>query len=54
MIMYIAICDDEINDLNYEKELIQKELPSVMSDIKWEIDTFLSSKDMLESRKPII
>lgn len=51
MIMYIAICDDEIKDLNHEEELIQKVLPSVMSDIKWEIDTFLSSKDMLESRK---
>lgn len=51
IMMYIAICDDEIKDLNHEKELIQKVLPSVTSDIKWEIDTFLSSKDMLESGK---
>ena len=51
MTIYIAICDDEIKDLNYEKELIKKALLSAVKDIRWEIDTFLSPKDMLNSSK---
>lgn len=60
MILYIALCDDEMIDLIQEKELIGGILPSVISNIKlepaapniqWEIDIFTSSKDMLKSPK---
>ena len=44
----IAICDDEILDLQSEKELIE----SVLSkDVKYEIDTFTSALEMLEVSK---
>lgn len=51
MLLYIAICDDEKADLFHEKDLLEKILPTVSDTIKWEIDTFLSSKDMLNSNK---
>lgn len=51
MILYIALCDDEMNDLIHEKELIERVIPSVSVAIKWEIDIFVSSKDMLNSDK---
>ncbi len=51
MVLNIAICDDEMTDLIQEKELIEGVLPSVSNTIKWEIDTFTSSKDMLNTNK---
>lgn len=51
MILYIALCDDEMNDLMQEKELIEKILPTVLNNTKWEIDIFTSSQDMLNSSK---
>lgn len=51
MVLYIALCDDETNDLMQEKELIERILPSVLSNSKWEIDIFTSSEDMLNSSK---
>lgn len=49
--LYIAICDDETTDLIYEKELIESILPSIVTDDKWEIDMFTSSKDMLKRNR---
>lgn len=46
---YIAICDDEMADLLQEEELIDSTLYSLKSNIKWEIDIFTSSEDMLNS-----
>ncbi len=51
MTLYIALCDDETVDLMQEKELIENTLPSISTILKWEIDTFTSSKDMLNSGK---
>lgn len=51
MILNIALCDDEMTDLIQEKELLEKVLPSVSSTIKWDIDIFTSSEDMLKSNK---
>ena len=51
MTLYIALCDDEKTDLLKEKELIEKVLPDASDTIKWEIDTFSSSEDMLNSNK---
>ncbi len=50
MRLKIAICDDEITDLTYQKALIEKVLPEI-TDIEWEIDTFSSPEDMLSSNK---
>lgn len=47
-ILNLAVCDDEMSDLIQEKELIESVLPA---NIKWEIDIFTSSKDMLKSPK---
>lgn len=49
MTLYIALCDDDIEDLKSEKELIESILPSVSNTIKWEINTFMSSKELLNS-----
>ncbi len=51
MKLYIALCDDEKTDLLQEKKLIEKVLPAVSDAVNWEIDTFLSSEDMLNSNK---
>lgn len=51
MVLYIAVCDDEMSDLIQERELLESLLPSVSDDVTWEIDTFMSSKDMLNSDK---
>ena len=51
MLLYIALCDDEMNDLLQEKELLEKVLPTIPDVTKWEIDTFSSSIDMLNSKK---
>lgn len=51
MTLYIALCDDEMTDLIQEKKLIESVLPSILNNIKWEIDTFISSKDMLNSNR---
>lgn len=52
MTLYIALCDDDTTDLIQEKELIEKVYPSVLTNDKWQIDTFTSAKDMLNSNKP--
>lgn len=46
MTLYIALCDDEIEDLKSEEALIKSVLPG---DIDWKIDTFSSSNEMLAS-----
>lgn len=51
MTLYIALCDDEMSDLLQEKELVLSILPSVSNTIKWNIETFTSSKEMLDSNK---
>ncbi len=51
MLLCIALCDDEMTDLLQEKELLEKVLPTVSEAIKWEIDMFSSSKEMLDSDK---
>lgn len=51
MTLYIALCDDEVSDMTHEKELIEKVLPTVTTNIKWNIDEFISSEDMLNSDK---
>ncbi len=51
MTLYIALCDDEVPDLTHEKKLIEKVLPTVTTNIKWKIDEFASSEDMLNSDK---
>lgn len=48
MTFRIAVCDDEIADLNTEKEQIANSLPQ---NLDWEIDTFLQSDMMLRSPK---
>lgn len=49
--IHIAICDDEMNDLMQSKELIESVLPSVLNNTPWSLDTFTSSKDMINSDK---
>ncbi len=51
MTLYIALCDDEMADLIQEKELVERALTSFSPNIQWEIDIFLSSRDMLDSEK---
>lgn len=51
MTLYIALCDDEMSDLTQEKEIIESVLPSLSSNIKWDIDKFSSSEDLLNSDK---
>ena len=51
MTLYIALCDDEKVDLIKERELLENVLSSISYNIKWEIDMFTSSKDMLKSEK---
>jgi DNA-binding LytR/AlgR family response regulator len=51
MTLYIAICDDETVDLIQEKEMIERVMPSVTGSVNWEIDTFTSSQEMLNSSK---
>lgn len=48
MTLQIAVCDDEIADLNAEKEQIAGIL---QKQTDWEIDTFLQSEEMLDSPK---
>lgn len=48
MTLQIAVCDDEIADLNAEKEQIAGIL---QKQTDWEIDTFLQSEEMLASPK---
>lgn len=47
----IAICDDDIDDLNSEKELINSIIHHALPNTEWTIDTFLSPKDMLQAEK---
>ena len=47
--MYIAICDDETEDLELERTLLERNMTAVCAE--WELDTFTSSKDMLNSPK---
>lgn len=51
MLLYIALCDDEMSDLLDEKQLIESVLSTVSDTIKWELDIFSSSTDMLNSNK---
>lgn len=51
MALCIALCDDEMTDLINEKNLIEKVMPSVADNTKFEIDIFTSSQDMLNSNK---
>lgn len=51
MLLYIALCDDEMADLLQEKELLEKVLPTISETIGWRIDIFSSSKDMLNSNE---
>lgn len=51
MKLYIALCDDDISDIERERELIESTLTELSEDISWEIDAFTSSEDMLNSGK---
>lgn len=51
MLLYIALCDDEMSDLLDEKQLIESILPTISDTLEWELDIFSSSKDMLNSNK---
>lgn len=47
----IAICDDEMSDLMYEKELIDDVMPDISNEAEWTIDMFSSSQEMINSEK---
>lgn len=51
MMLYIALCDDEMADVVQERQLLERVLPTISDEITWEIDTFGSSKDMINSDK---
>lgn len=51
MRLCIALCDDEMTDLMRGKALLEKILPAVSDTVKWEINIFSSSKDMLDLDK---
>ncbi|MDO5396491.1 MAG: LytTR family DNA-binding domain-containing protein [bacterium] len=51
MPLNIALCDDEMLDIEREKELIESVLTAWPHSINWGIDVFTSSEDMLKSNK---
>lgn len=51
MPLYIALCDDEISDIEKEKALIDDVLAVLPYGADWEFDSFTSAEDMLKSGK---